>query len=178
MHYNYSLDEQAITNTIKRHIKPIDKQKQIKLIISYTKFKTSNLIVKNNTNSAGIHLNQTKVVYKFLCPSRECLPKNKNNSYISYTTTTLCHCLTYRLSAIKQHLIMKPHDSTSQLISSDVRMILIDNTIIIHKNNNKKRLQILEAICIKNEKPNINKIALNTGNKILNISITKNHYLY
>ena len=26
MHYNYKLDEQAITNTIKRHSKPIEKQ--------------------------------------------------------------------------------------------------------------------------------------------------------
>ena len=33
MHYNYKLDEQARTNIIKRHIKPLEKQKQIKLII-------------------------------------------------------------------------------------------------------------------------------------------------
>ena len=31
--YNYQLDEQAITNIIKRYIKPIEKQKQIKLIL-------------------------------------------------------------------------------------------------------------------------------------------------
>ena len=56
MHNNYKLDEQAITNIIKRHIKPIEKQKQIKLIIYYTKFKISNLIVNNNTNSGKILL--------------------------------------------------------------------------------------------------------------------------
>ena len=89
MHYNYKLDEQAITNIIKRHMKPIKKQKQIKLIIYYTKFKTLNLIVKNNTNSAKIHLIQTNVVYKFIYPFQECLPKNKNNSYIGYTKTIL-----------------------------------------------------------------------------------------
>ena len=44
MHKNYKLDEQVMTN-----IKPTEPQKQIKLIIYYTKFKTSNLIVKNNT---------------------------------------------------------------------------------------------------------------------------------
>ena len=48
MHYNYKLDEQAITNITRRHIKLIEKQKGIKLIICYTKFKTSNFIVKNN----------------------------------------------------------------------------------------------------------------------------------
>ena len=67
MHYNYKLDEKAITNIIKRHIKLIEKQKQIKLIY-YSKFKTSNLIVKNNTDSAKIHINQTNVVYKFIWP--------------------------------------------------------------------------------------------------------------
>ena len=48
MHYNYKLDEQAITNIVKRHIEPMEKQ--IKLIY-YTKFKTLNLMIKNNTNS-------------------------------------------------------------------------------------------------------------------------------
>ena len=37
----------------------------------------------------------------------------------------------------------------------------------------KKRLQILEAICIKNKKISINKIAFNTGTSILNILINK-----
>ena len=57
MLYNYKLDEQAITNIIIRHFKLIEKHEQIKLIIYYTEFKLSNLIVKNNTNSAKIHLN-------------------------------------------------------------------------------------------------------------------------
>ena len=55
-------------------------------------------------------------------------------------------CLTYHFSensAIKQHLIIKHNNSTNQLTSSD-------NTIIIYKNYYKKRLQILEAVCIKN----------------------------
>ena len=104
MHYDYKLDEQAITNIIKRHIKPIEKQKQIKLIIYYNKFKTSNLIVKNNTNSTKILLNQTNVVYKSKWPFQVCSPKNKNDFYIGYTTTTLSRRLTYHLpenSAIK-----------------------------------------------------------------------------
>ena len=74
MHFNYKLDEQAITNIIKRRIKPIEKQRQIKLIY-YSKFKTSNLIIKNNTNPAKIHLNQTNVVYKFVSISRVPLEK-------------------------------------------------------------------------------------------------------
>ena len=135
--------------------------------------KTSNLIVKNNTNSAKIHLNQINILYKIICPFRECLPKNKNNSYIGYTTKTLSRRLTYNLSensTIEQHLIKKKHNnSNNQLTSTDVRKILTDNTIIIYKNNNKKLLQILKAIGIKIKIKNIDKIAFNTGTNILNI---------
>ena len=51
---------------------------------------------------------------------------------------------------MKQYLVIKHNSSANQLTCSDVRNILTDNTIIIYKSNNKKRLQILEAICIKN----------------------------
>ena len=106
MHNNYKLDEQEITNIIKRHIKLIEKEKQLKLIINYTKFKTSNLIVENNTSSAKIPLNQTNLVYKFYVHF-ESASRKTNNSYIGYTITTLFRRLTYHLSennTIKQHL--------------------------------------------------------------------------
>ena len=48
IHYNYKLDGQTITNVKNRRIKPVENQKQIKLIY-YTKFKTSNFIVKNTS---------------------------------------------------------------------------------------------------------------------------------
>ena len=136
MHYNCKLDKQAITNIIKRLFKFIEKQKQIKIIFDYTKFKTSSLIVKKNPNSAKIHLNKTNVVYKFIYPFGECLSKNKNNSYIDYKTTMLSRWLTYHLSensVMKQHLIIKHYNSTNQLTSSDIRKILTDNTTIIYK---------------------------------------------
>ena len=134
---------------MKKHIKPIEKQKQIKLICN-PKFKTSSLVVKNNTNSVKRHLNQINVVYKFICPFRECLPKNKDNSHNGYTTT-LSRRLTQHLSeksAIKQNLSIKHNTSTNPL-TSDVRKILSDKTIFMHKNNNEKRLPILKVICIK-----------------------------
>ena len=56
------LDEQTITNIVKRHIKSFEKLKHIKLIINYTRFKASNFIVKNNKNSAKIHLNATQIL--------------------------------------------------------------------------------------------------------------------
>ena len=53
------------------------------------------------------------------------------------------------VSAIKQYLMIKHNKDTDNLKSPDIKKILIDNTNIINKNNNKNRLQILEAIPIK-----------------------------
>ena len=42
----------------------------------------------------------------------------------------------------------KHNKDTEKLKSSDIRKILITNTKIIYKNNNKTRLQILEGLTI------------------------------
>ena len=47
---------------------------------------------------------------------------------------------------------MTKHKAADKIKSSDIRKILINNTKIIYKNNNKNRLQILEAITIKIKK--------------------------
>ena len=63
-----------------------------------------------------MHQNQTNVVYKFICPFQEFLPKNKNDSYIGYTTSMLSRRLTYHLSennALKQYFIIKNNYSTN-----------------------------------------------------------------
>ena len=126
-----------ITNIIHWHIKHIEQQNQIKLIIYYTRFKTSNLIVKNNTNLPKTFLNKTNVVYKFTYPFQVCLSENKIfDTYIGHTMTTLSCCLTYHLSDVsakKQHLMTKHNKDTDQLKSSDIRKILINNTKIIFK---------------------------------------------
>ena len=50
---------------------------------------------------------------------------------------------------------MKKHNKDiDKFKSPDIKKISISNTKIIYKNNNKNRLQILEAITIKNEKKN------------------------
>ena len=51
MHKNNKLEGEVISNVIHRHVKDTEPQKQIKLIIYNIKFKTSYLIVKNNSNS-------------------------------------------------------------------------------------------------------------------------------
>ena len=52
MHYNYKSDEKILKTLIHRNILPTDPNKKIKLIIYYNKFKTSNLVIKNNSSSS------------------------------------------------------------------------------------------------------------------------------
>ena len=48
MHYNYKSDEKILKTLTHRNILPTDPNKKIKLIIYYDKFKTANLVIKNN----------------------------------------------------------------------------------------------------------------------------------
>ena len=55
MHYNYKLDENISKTLIQINIIPTDPNKKIKLIIYYFKFKTTNLVIKNNSSpSIGV----------------------------------------------------------------------------------------------------------------------------
>ena len=49
MHYNYKSDEKILKTLIYKNILHTDPNKKIKLIIYYNKFKTSNLVIRNNS---------------------------------------------------------------------------------------------------------------------------------
>ena len=54
MHDNYKSDEKILKTLIQRNILPTDPNQKIKLIY-YNKFKTSNLVIKNNSSpSIGV----------------------------------------------------------------------------------------------------------------------------
>ena len=50
MHYNNRSDEKILKTLIPRKILFTDPNKKIKLVIYYNKFKTSNLVIKNNSS--------------------------------------------------------------------------------------------------------------------------------
>ena len=50
MHYNYKSDVKILKTLIHRNIFPTDPNKKIKLIIYHNKFKTFNLVIKNNSS--------------------------------------------------------------------------------------------------------------------------------
>ena len=118
--------------------------KKVRLILHYNKFKTSNVIISNNTSPSTELLARTNVVYMFKCPLWDRVPK-ENNAYDGLTTTTLSRRLTMHLndsSSIALHL------KTDSIPKSEFRKFIVENTTIIAHEINKLRLQILEALPI------------------------------
>ena len=131
--------------------------KKIKLIVYYKKFKTSKLIIKNNSSPSIAPLQKTNVVYLFKCNSNK-------NTYIGVTTTTLSRRLTMHLtdnSSIAQHL------KTHSCPKTKFRKILNDNTTNIEIQTCKQRLKILEALHIRHKNPKLNKINFDNSTNIL-----------
>ena len=119
------------------------------------------MVISNNSSPSIGVLQKTNVIYKFKCPLGDCI--SGNNIYVGLTSTTLSRRLTMHLSdtsSIAQHL--KKHSCpTTQL-----RKILTDNTILVHQNN-KQKLQILEALYIRNLQPALNRINFQTSANVL-----------
>ena len=117
---------------------------------------TFNLFINNI-----FYLQKTNVIYKFKCPLGDCISDN-NDIYVGLTSINLSRRLTMHLSdtsSIAQHL--KRHSCpTTQL-----RKILTDNTTILDHQNNK--LQILEALYIRNRQPALNRINFQTSANVL-----------
>ena len=106
MHYNYKSNERILKTLIHKNILPTDPNKKIKLVIYYNKFKTSNLVIRNDSSPSFGVLQKTNVIYKFKCPLGDCITDN-NNIYIGLTSTTLPRRLTMHLpdtGSIAQHL--------------------------------------------------------------------------
>ena len=75
MHYNYKSDEKILKTLIHRNILPTEPNKKIKLIY-YNKFKTSNLVIRNNSSPLIGVLQKTNIIYQFKCPLGDCISDN------------------------------------------------------------------------------------------------------
>ena len=139
--------------------------KKVRLVIYYIKFKTSNLIISDNSSSSTELLDRTNIVYAFKCPLLDCVSKEENNAYLGLTTTTLSRQLTMHLndsSSLPLHL------KTHSILKSKFWKILVENTTIIAHKINKLWLQILAALHIKTKKsPKINRINFENRDNVL-----------
>jgi hypothetical protein len=146
----YKTDERVIRSIIKNNINCINPDDKLKLIIYYKSHKTSNLIMKNNLCRNQDKLKSTNVIYQYNCKIGECELQESAN-YIGMTTTTLSRRLTMHLASGGP----KIHSEVNHK-QKLTRAQLVDNTTIIRSCNDYTRLQIMEAIIIKQQAPTIN----------------------
>ena len=97
MHYNYKSNEKILKTLIHRNILPLILIKKIELTIYYNKFKTSNLVIKNNSSPLIGVLQKNNFIYQFKFPLGDCISEN-NNIYVGLTATTLSRRLTMHLT--------------------------------------------------------------------------------
>ena len=165
MHRNYVIEERVLKDIITHNTKPIDPCQKLNIIFYYKNSKCSNLVMRNNLTTKPNTLQQTNVVYSFLCPFPHC----KADEYIGLTQTTLSRRLTMHAQAgsIFQHFRNKHN-------MKPTRKQLVENTTIITKAESRYKLAIKEALLILKRNPTINKQFDNFTN-ILKLQAHRNH---
>ena len=145
-HIDYKKDEKALRNIISSHVKPINVNDKISLVIYYKNKKTSNLILKNSPSLPTNTLKRNNVVYLFRCPIVRC-----NHEYIGLTTMKLSK----RISCHAQEGNIFNHFKNAHSTRLTTNMLRSSFEIIDH-NPCAKRLRYLEALHILEKKPSLN----------------------
>ena len=148
---------------IYQHVSAVDPSNEVQLIIYYTKFKTQQLLLNNNPSRNRNKTSETNVVYQFTCNSGKCI--SHNNSYIGHTTTSLSRRLTCHLSG--QQSAILSHLRGHGPLDLPLRKVLVDNTCILYRNSDVKRLMIMEALLIKTKSSTLNRINFTQGENVL-----------
>ena len=140
----YTEDERVLKKMIKRNVIPKEGH-EVKLQIYYKSLKSSNLIMRNKEKESK--LKETNVVYKYQCKTGDCKLRN-TACYIGHTRNTLSRRLTTHLhtSGIAEH-------SRNVHGTEITRAELVENTSIIQRERNPRRLRILEAAYIQEYSP-------------------------
>jgi len=159
MNSSYKVDEQVMKKIIRDNVKCKEENNRLQLVIYYNNLKTKNMVMRNNLSANKRDLSQCNVIYEFKCPHDECLHHpTLNNKYIGYTECTLSRRLSYHLQngALVKHSMSKHKKKVNRDTAEQ-------QTKIRYKENDHNRLEILEALMILYEKPEINK--QDTGRK-------------
>ena len=147
----YRTDEKVLRSIVRRNCKPVDPTATLRLNIYYRNPRTSSLILKNNLSFDPTALKQTNVVYRYNCTLGDCalLPRS---AYIGNTTTSLTRRITMHLQQGGPLTHTRQHHSEHL-----TRQLMVKNTEIIARAQDKRRLIALEAILIRDMDPAINK---------------------
>ena len=159
MNSAYKVDEKVIKKIIRDNVKCKSENSKVQFVIYYTNMKTKNLVMKNNLSGKKRELSRTNVIYEFTCPENECFHHPiQNNAYLGFTHCTLSRRTSFHLQkgAILTHYLDKHKKKIDRKTAEQCLKIR-------YQENHSDRLEILEALMILFEKPEINK--QDTGRK-------------
>ena len=147
----YKAEEKAVRDIVRKNCIPSKDDDNIRLTIYYKSPRVSNLIMCNNLSNDNAPLKSTNVVYEYKCQIGDCA-RRRNSSYIGHTTTSLSRRLTMHLQGggPMTHTLS---DHGRKLQRSD----LVDNTKILTKCSQSRKLKVLEAVYIRDKDPSINR---------------------
>ena len=145
MHSNYQQDEAAIHSIISNNAFATDPDSAIHLINYYKNKRTSQLIMKNSPQMDNDPLKKHGVVYRIIYPEN-----GYNHSYIGMTTTRLSKRLSVHLQEGNFFQHFRQHHGVLQ------QTALLENTTIIDKDQDRRRLRLREALHIMKLKPTLN----------------------
>ena len=119
--------------------------------IYYQSPRVSGMVMKNNLACVPSLLKETNVVYRFKCTLGDCA-RLPNSTYIGHTSTTVSRRITMHLQdgAPLRHL-----DRCHGVPLT--RGMMVDNTTVLARCSDRRRLQILEAVYIRDMDPIINR---------------------
>ena len=140
----YDKDEKVLKNILKKNVVPKEGH-EVKLVVYYKSLKTSNLVIRNRAKREC--LQETNVVYRYNCQKGDCKLRD-TSSYIGSTTMTLSRRLSYHLSA------GGPADHSRNTHGERItRQEMVDNTSILARQHNQRKLRIVEAAYILEYQP-------------------------
>ena len=155
MNSGFKEDEKALKDIIHKNVKPKPGHK-IVTIIYYKSKKTSQLVMKNTEHKRN-KKKETYVVYRYHCPYGDCKLR-ETGCYIGHTTDYLTTRISFHLQA------GAPLNHTRDKHNCKLkRQDMEENTTIIARDRNRRRLQILEAVHIHTPEPPRNMRADNDG---------------
>ena len=142
-------EKKILSSIIKRGTTPITPYEKITPRIYSKPNTTAAIIIKNNTTQPEKKEEKTNVVYKFTCSEEAC--QSPQRTYIGHTSTALRRRLQAHRNngAIFQHYTEK-HDRKPSLNE------LVENTEILHTEQNYHKRIIAEASYILLHRPNMN----------------------
>ena len=151
MSQSYKTDEMVLRAIVKKHCKTVNPGDQLKLIIYYRNPTTRSLLMNNNPSRDKSMLKQSNVIYSYRCTIGDCALR-PSCKYIGFTTTSLSRRLTMHI----QNGGPKTHTETTHE-QRLTRTQMLENTVILDKCQNRRKLQVLEAIYIRDHDPTINR---------------------